>query len=55
LAEAFTCPITQEIINEPVTTKYGHLFEKADIELWVEKNHTCPLTQKPLEKSEIYP
>lgn len=54
LAEAFTCPITSEIIKEPVTSKYGHLFEKAAIEEWIDKNHKCPMTQKPLERTDLF-
>ena len=26
--ESFLCPIIQEIMGNPVMTKYGHLFEK---------------------------
>ena len=55
MAEAFTCPITCEIIKEPVSSKYGHLFEKEAVENWVKKHHTCPLTQKPLELSDLFP
>ncbi len=55
LTEAFTCPISQQLINEPVSSKYGHLFEKAAIEQWVTKNHTCPMTNNPLELSDLYP
>ena len=54
LAEAFTCPITSEIIKEPVTSKYGHLFEKHAIEQWIDKNHKCPMTQKPLERTDLF-
>ena len=44
LIEAFHCPISQQLIEEPVSSKYGHLYEKAEIERWVNKYHTCPMT-----------
>ena len=54
MAEAFTCPITQEIIKDPVSTKYGHLYEKKAIEDWIDKNHKCPMTNNPLEHKDLY-
>lgn len=54
MAEAFTCPITQEIIKDPVSSKYGHLYEKKAIEDWIEKNHKCPMTNNPLEQKDLY-
>lgn len=54
MAEAFTCPITQELIKDPVTSKYGHLFEKAAIYEWIAKNHSCPMTNKPLEVTDLF-
>ncbi len=55
LAEAFTCPITQQIIKEPVSSKFGHLYEKEAIEDWISKHHTCPLTNQKLELNELFP
>jgi hypothetical protein len=42
--DAFICPITQEIMRDPVMTKYGHCFEKRVIETWVSEKGKCPLT-----------
>ena len=53
--EAFCCPITQEIMKEPVMTKYGHTYEKCEIEKWIDKHHNDPLTKNPLEKSDLIP
>ena len=44
LIESFHCPITQQLMVEPVSSKYGHTYEKAAIERWVAKYHTCPMT-----------
>jgi hypothetical protein len=53
--EAFCCPITQEIMQDPVMTKYGHTYERSEIEKWIDKHHNDPLTKKPLEKSDLIP
>ena len=44
LLKSFICPITQELMKEPVMTKYGHLFEREAILAWIRKNQKCPLT-----------
>ena len=52
--EAFTCPITCEMIKEPATTVYGHLFEHGAILDWVERMGKCPVTNQPLTKEQIF-
>ena len=53
--DSLLCPITMEMIVEPATTPYGHLFELSAIRDWVSRTGTCPLTKKPLTESQIYP
>ena len=53
--ESFICPISQQIMRDPVMTKYGHCFEREAITEWVRKQGKCPLTQKPLSLSDIFP
>ena len=53
--EAFLCPISQDIMEDPVMTKYGHTYERSVIEKWIDKYHYDPLTKKPLEKSDLFP
>ena len=36
MGEALTCSITCSIIAEPVTSKYGHNYEKGAIEEWID-------------------
>ena len=52
---AFTCPISQKLIEEPMTSKFGHLYEKREIERWIQKYHTCPMTNQPLDLADIQP
>ena len=53
--DSLTCPITQEIFKDPVLTPYGHCFERKNIEDWLEIHNTCPLTNQPLNKSQLVP
>ncbi len=41
----FVCPLTLEILREPVNTIYGHKFERKAILGWLQDHSTCPLTQ----------
>ena len=55
LLEAFTCPISQSLIEDPVSSKYGHIYEKSEITRWVTKYKKCPMTSQPLQLSELFP
>mgnify|MGYP003333226658 CR=1 FL=1 len=48
IKKEYLCPISNDLINEPVKTKYGHIFEKSCIEKWLEIKKSCPLTRKYL-------
>lgn len=50
---AYECPITLEIMKDPVKTIYGHRYERKNIINWIKANGTCPLTRKPLRESDI--
>jgi len=52
----FLCPITHEIMRDPLMSRSGHSFERQAILTWlVEHNHTCPLTRQPLNASALIP
>jgi hypothetical protein len=51
--ENFKCPITLEIMKEPVMTSDGQSYEKKDILNWLEKNNTSPLTGVILQNKQI--
>ena len=42
-------------MEDPVMRKYGHTYERTEIEKWIDKNHNDPLTKEPLEKSDLFP
>lgn len=50
--QSFYCPITMDIMVDPVETSHGQTFERSAIEKWLEEgNKQCPLTMNPLNKS----
>ncbi|KAF5761595.1 putative U box domain, armadillo-like helical, Zinc finger, RING/FYVE/PHD-type [Helianthus annuus] len=54
--QSFYCPITREVMVDPVETASGHTFERAAIEKWLaDGSNFCPLTMTPLDKSSLRP
>lgn len=54
IPEDFICPITHEIMRDPIVNKEGRVFERAAICDWIRaSNGTCPLTRKPIKISEF--
>ncbi|XP_027335756.1 U-box domain-containing protein 44-like isoform X2 [Abrus precatorius] len=54
--QSFYCPITQDVMVDPVETSSGQTFERIAIEKWfAEGNRLCPLTLIPLDTSILRP
>jgi len=55
IPDHFLCPITQEIMANPIRTESGHSFERKALYEWVffGSNPTCPLSRKPLHPSNF--
>lgn len=53
--DEFICPITNELMKNPVMTKDGITYEKEAIMDWLKKNSSCPVTRKPLCKEDLFP
>ena len=49
----FYCPITGELMKEPVLGKDGHSYEKSEILRWLSQNSTSPMTREPLREEEL--
>ena len=49
----FYCPITGDLMNEPVLGKDGHSYEKSEILKWLSTNSTSPITREPLTKDDL--
>eukprot|EP00047_Mylnosiga_fluctuans_P023814 m.146511 g.146511 ORF g.146511 m.146511 type:complete len:568 (+) comp9697_c0_seq25:130-1833(+) len=50
---AFLCPITHEIMRDPVSTADGHTFEREAIERWLASSSRSPITNLPLPTREV--
>ncbi|KAL2343924.1 hypothetical protein Fmac_005209 [Flemingia macrophylla] len=49
LPEHFKCPISLEIMSDPVILSSGHTFDRSSIQRWLDAGHrTCPITKLPL-------
>jgi hypothetical protein len=54
IPDEYTCPLTLELMRDPVMSKYGNSFERSAILKWVALgNANCPLTRRPLNLSDI--
>lgn len=49
------CPITQEIMKDPVITPSGQVYEKSAIELWLQTHNTDPINREPLTVVQLIP
>ncbi|XP_065878262.1 U-box domain-containing protein 8 [Euphorbia lathyris] len=50
----FKCPISLEIMSDPVILSSGHTFDRASIQRWLDSGHrTCPITKLPLPEHPI--
>lgn len=61
LYAAFICPLTKEVMREPVTLETGQTYEKSAIERWFKECRetgrapVCPMTGKQLESILLKP
>lgn len=59
--ESFVCPLTKQVMRDPVTTENGQTFEREAIEKWFKECRVrgerpmCPLTLKELSSTELNP
>ncbi|TYI42772.1 hypothetical protein ES332_A01G122100v1 [Gossypium tomentosum] len=61
LYDAFVCPLTKQVMRDPVTIENGQTFEREAIEKWFKecresgRRLVCPLTQKELKSADLNP
>ncbi|KAG7592421.1 Armadillo [Arabidopsis thaliana x Arabidopsis arenosa] len=59
--EAFICPLTKEVMHDPVTLENGRTFEREAIEKWFKECRdsgrppSCPLTSRELSSTDVSP
>ncbi|KAJ9128671.1 hypothetical protein P3X46_034623 [Hevea brasiliensis] len=56
IPEDFRCPISLELMKDPVIVSTGQTYERSCIEKWLEAGHsTCPKTQQSLNCTALTP
>ncbi|KAI4317042.1 hypothetical protein L6164_024953 [Bauhinia variegata] len=59
--DSFVCPLTKQVMRDPVTLENGQTFEREAIEKWFKeckesgRKPVCPLTLKELRSTELNP
>ena len=51
----FICPITTELMSDPVMAADGHSYERSAIERWLATKSTSPMTGEALVQSFLAP
>ena len=51
----FYCPITGELMTDPVSEPDGHTYERSAIIKWLSKNNTSPMTRSILSVCALKP
>lgn len=49
----FKCPISMEIMKDPVVCEDGHSYERENILNWLERSQTSPMTRQPISKNQL--
>jgi len=49
----FLCPITQDIMRDPVVAEDGHSYESSAILKWLSSHDTSPLTNQVCQSSSL--
>lgn len=51
----FICPISQNIMRDPVLVADGYSYERSEIERWLSNHDTSPMTNLPLTNKNLIP
>jgi Mg-chelatase subunit ChlD len=51
----FICPISQQVMQDPVCDKEGNTYERKYIEEWIRLHGTSPITRSPLQLEDLVP
>lgn len=52
---SFCCPITTEVLKDPVVAADGHTYERQHITEWLQKSDTSPMTNETMEHKHLTP
>jgi len=51
----YMCPITLDIMKDPVCDNEGNTYEKQEIMKWLARNRTSPISRLPLRTADLRP
>lgn len=51
----YYCPLTLQLMEDPVNDSCGHCFERDAITSWLEYHSLCPISRKPLDPHDLRP
>lgn len=54
-ADILICPITQQIMTDPVTDRDGNTYERSAITEWLRMHNTSPITRRHMTVAELVP
>lgn len=52
---SFYCPISRQILRDPVVLSDGHTYERRHIERWLEEHSTSPVSNEALPQKATFP
>ena len=52
--DEYICPISHELMEDPVLASDGHAYERREVERWFEKKLTSPKTGEALDTSALF-
>jgi len=56
IPKEFECPLSHELMNDPVQCKQGHTFDRDPIVTWLShQKRECPLCREPLSPEDLVP
>ena len=55
LPDEYTCPITTDMMQDPVFATDGHTYERTAICAWLDKHSTSPKTGEELASKQLFP
>jgi hypothetical protein len=53
IPDEFLCPLTLEIMQQPVMTRWGHNFERDVLMKWMQYHSHCPMTRNPISLKDV--
>ncbi|KAF0716248.1 Aste57867_2936 [Aphanomyces stellatus] len=53
--DSFLCPISQDVMTNPVVAADGHSYDRESIEMWFRQKYTSPVTNEMLPSTRLLP